>query len=306
MKKSRNNQIALLLESDKPEAVIHEVEAIFYYYYKPELFDKIENVFSNICSLFNGSFKGYRKCNTEYHNLKHTLDAFLATARLIDGRNLSADAFTERTAINLLLSALLHDTGYIQEIADTEGTGAKYTKVHVKRSIDFTARNARFFRLKKNDVAEISDFIACTGLKSDCISTLSGEDLAGGCILGTADLIGQMSDRAYLEKLLFLYYEFSEAGMEGFDTSFDILRKTLVFYESTMERLNDTLMRSYDFAHYHFKERFGIDENLYITAMEKQMDYLKLIIDDETTNFRHKLKRLNVEEIEQKYKTHPH
>ena len=31
-----------------------------------------------------------------------------------------------------------------------------------------------------------------------------------------ADLVGQMSDRAYLEKLLFLYYEFKEAGFPGY------------------------------------------------------------------------------------------
>ena len=115
-----------------------------------------------------------------------------------------------------------------------------------------------------------------------------------------------MSDRAYLEKLLFLYYEFSEAGVEGFDTTFDILKKTLSFYESTMDRLNITLCKSYTFAGDHFKTRFGINENLYMTAIEKQMDYLKTIIDDESTNFRNKLKRLNVEGIEERYKIHPH
>jgi len=306
MKKSRKNQIAQLLDTNKPEAVIHETETIFFYYYKPQSFDKIERVFKYICELFNGLFPGYRKCNTEYHNLKHTLDAFLATARLIDGRNIALDIYPERKAVNLLIAALLHDTGYIQEESDTEGTGAKYTKVHVKRSIEFTERNAKILRLTRNDVSEIRNFIACTGLKSDTVSNLSGDELAGGCILGTADLIGQMSDRAYLEKLLFLYYEFSEAGMDGFDTSFDILRNTLSFYESTMDRLNDTLLKSYDFACYHFKKRYGVNENLYITAMENQMNYLKLIIDDESTNFRKKLKRLNIEEIEHKYKTLAH
>jgi hypothetical protein len=306
MKHSRKNQIALLLDTNDPETVIHEVETIFFYYYKPQSFDKIENVFKNICDLFSGTFPGYRKCNTEYHNLKHTLDAFLATSRLIDGRNLALDIYPERKAVNLLIAALLHDTGYIQEDSDTEGTGAKYTKIHVKRSIEFAKRNAKIFRLTRNDFHEVKNFISCTGLKADNVTGLSGDELTGGCILGTADLIGQMSDRAYLEKLLFLYYEFSEAGLEGFNTSFDILRKTFIFYESTMDRLNETLMKNYEFARYHFKKRFGINENLYIAAMEKQMDYLKFIIDDENTNFRNKLKRMNIEEMEQKYKMQAH
>ncbi len=300
------NQLALILESDKPEAVINEVQSIFCYNYKLESFEKVEIVFNHICSLFKGTFKGYNGCNTEYHDLKHTLDAFLATARLIDGKNLSSEIYSESKAVNLLLAALLHDTGYIQEESDTIGTGAKYTTVHVKRSIEFTEKNSGILQLTKNQISEISSFIACTGVKTDYISTLSGEAHMGGSILGTADLIGQMSDRAYLEKLLFLYYEFNEAGMEGFDTTFDILRKTLVFFEATMERLDNTLMKSYELVQNHFRERYNIDENLYMTAIEKQMNYLKEIINDESTNFRNKLKRLNVDEIEGRYRTQPH
>lgn len=303
---SRRNQLALILDSEKPETVISEVQTIFFHSYKLESFEKIENAYNHICSLFNGKLNGYRGCNTEYHDLKHTLDAFLAAARLIDGRNITSGIYKEEKAVSLLLAALLHDTGYIQEESDIEGTGAKYTSIHVKRSIEFTEKNAKLFQLSAKETAEISSFIACTGIKSDYICTLNDEDRIGGCILGTADLIGQMSDRAYLEKLLFLYYEFSEAGLEGFDTAFDILKKTLTFYESTMDRLNVTLDKSYNLAGDHFKARFGISDNLYMTAIEKQMDYLKTIIDDESTNFRNKLKRLNVEGIEERYKTYPH
>jgi len=306
MNNTGRNQLALILDTEKPDAVINEVQTIFFHNYKLKSFEKIENLYYQICSLFRGTFKGYRGCNTEYHNLKHTLDAFLGTARLIDGRNISGDAFAEGTAVNLLLAALLHDTGYIQDAADLDGTGAKYTSVHVKRSIIFTEKNASIFQLSENDILEISSFISCTGLKSDYVSTLTGDAGSAGYILGTADLIGQMSDRAYLEKLLFLYYEFNEAGMEGFDTTFDILKKTLAFYESTMERLDHALLKSYDFARYHFKERYSINENLYMTAIEKQMDYLKSIINDESSNFRNKLKRLNVVEIDERYKLQHH
>lgn len=303
---SGRNQLALILDCERPEAVINEVQTIFFHNYKLESFEKIENTFNNVCKLFTGKLKGYKACNTEYHDLKHTLDAFLATARLIDGRNLSIGIYNESKVVNLLIAALLHDTGYIQEEADLTGTGAKYTATHVKRSIDFTSKNSELLQLSSDEIAEISSFIACTGLKSDYISTLGDDDRSGGSILATADLIGQMSDRAYLEKLLFLYYEFSEAGLDGFDTSFDILRKTLLFYESTMDRLENTLSKSYQFAKNHFKLRYGIDENLYMSAIEKQMEYLKTIINDESTNFRNKLKRLNVEQMEERYRIQHH
>ncbi len=300
------NQLALILNCEKSDAVINEVQTIFFHSYRLESFEKIENTFNHICSLFNGTLKGYRACNTEYHDLKHTLDTFLATARLIDGKNISSDLYGESKAVNLLLAALLHDTGYIQEETDTIGTGAKYTAIHVKRSIEFTEKNAELLQLSSTEIEEICSFIAYTGLKSDYLPALKDEDRAGGDILGTADLIAQMSDRAYLEKLLFLYYEFSEAGLEGFDSTFDILRKTLAFYESIMDRLENTLSKSYNFAEDHFKERFGINENLYMTAIEKQIDYLRTIINDESTNFRNKLKRLNVEQIDERYKIHHH
>ncbi len=64
-------------------------------------------------------------------------------------------------------------------------------------------------------------------------------------MLGSADLLGQMSDRAYLEKLLFLYKEFREAGIPGFNTEFDIIRKTVDFYEITVQRLRGPFAEAY-------------------------------------------------------------
>lgn len=306
MTNSGKNQLALLVEGGSSNSVLNEVKKIFLYHYSIDAFEKVANVYNVIQSLFEGGFSGYRKCNTEYHNLKHTLDAFLATARLLDGRIISSGVYDVNRAVNLLVAALLHDTGYIQEETDTDGTGAKYTSVHVKRSIEFADRNSGALKLSEDDVAAVSSFISCTGLRSDHISTLSGDDLVGGSILGTADLIGQMSDRTYLEKLLFLYYEFSEAGLEGDDSTFEFLRKTLSFYESTMSRLDFVLGRSYNYAIDHFSLRFKIHENLYMTAIEKQMDYLKSIIDDANSNFRTKLKRLDLEKIEERYRNRAH
>lgn len=291
-------QLAMLLDHDNPSAIIAECRNIFTLNYKAESFDIVENCFYLTKALFEGDFPGYRECNTDYHNLSHTLNCFIATMRLIDGRNISAESIPEEISADLLIAALLHDTGYIQEDWDTTGTGAKYTKTHVKRGMEFTERNAEAFKLNQERKDRIISFIECTGLRFDC-RTVADDDKALSCsILGTADLLSQMADRAYLEKLLFLYREFTEAGLEGFETEFDILKKTLAFYESTMVRLNKNLMRCYEFAEYHFRSRFRIKENLYIEAMEKQMDYLQKIIDDSTTNFRSKLKRIDLEKVE--------
>lgn len=294
-------QLSMLIDHDNPSEVLEEAKNIFKLNYETKAFDIIENCFNLTEKLFRGEFPGYRSCNTEYHDFGHTLDCFLATIRLIDGRNISARSLSEETAANLLMAAMLHDTGYIQEAWDTTGTGAKYTKIHVTRSIEFVAKNADKYMLDTDRIAQISDFIEFTGLRSDGRAIEEDDVALAGSILGTADLLGQMSDRKYLEKLLFLYHEFTEAGLEGFETEFDILKKTLAFYESTMVRLNKNLMRCYEFAEYHFRSRFRVKENLYIEAIEKQMQYLKKIIDDSSSNFRSKLKRIDLEKMESRY-----
>ena len=114
-------------------------------------------------------------------------------------------------------------------------------------------------------------------------------------VLASADLVGQISDRKYLEKLLFLYYEFKEAGFPGYDTEFDMLRKTIGFYEMTIARLDVELEGVRSSARKFFAERHGIDRDLYAEAMDNQMDYLRGILDDESTNFRKKLKRMDLE-----------
>lgn len=301
MKNNGKVQLSMLMNTEDRTAVLDEVRRIFLMHYDNESFRQVENAFAIICSLFDGMFPGYRKCNTEYHNLTHTLDAFLAASRLMDGMISSKGKFDVKLAVNLHLAALLHDTGYIQEDWDYQGTGAKYTQIHVERSGAFVEKNASNFHLSQADVKEISSLIKCTGLKADSSKGLKGEMLEAGAILGTADLLGQMSDRAYLEKLLFLYYEFREAEIDGFNTTYDILRNTLAFYETTIERLNSQLKKSYEYALYHFRLRHNIDENLYMTAIQNQMKYLGKIIEDETTNFRNKLKRLDIEKMELDY-----
>lgn len=301
MKDDQIHQLSMLVDNNDAETVIKSVEEIFSIHFGNENYSKVKKAYELVTTLFKGDFSGYRECNTEYHNLNHTLDAFLATARLMDGWIIDKNEIDGDLAKNLLIAALLHDTGYIQEEDDKAGTGAKYTKVHVKRSMEFLLKNASTFDLSTSEVDHIKNYIEFTGLNSNFTRDAPDVHYIAGTILGTADLLGQMSDRAYLEKLLFLYYEFQEAGFEGFDTEFDILKKTFDFYESTMHRMEFNLRMSYKFAHTHFKVRHGIDENLYLKAINNQMNYLQTIIDDEKTNFRKKLHRLDIENIEKKY-----
>jgi len=293
MKDARPVQLARLLDTSRPEAALDEVKKLFSEFHPPKKFAPVKKNFVLMKRLFGGRFRGYRACNTEYHDFSHTVDALLAVARLADGGAREKGPLHVDLVVSLFNAALLHDTGYIQESWDTDGTGAKYTTNHVERSVTFLRKNMKVLGMEEGEADTVERLIRCTGLSVDLdtIDFSSADERYAGCLLGSADLLGQMSDRAYLEKLIFLYNEFREAGIPGFSTEFDILRKTVDFYEITLARLKGPYQAVFESARRHFRERHGIDENLYMDAINRHIAYLHKIIEDDTTNFRHKLKR---------------
>jgi len=291
-----NEQLSNILNQNDVNKILKQVKKTFSYYYLPKYFKRISDEFKLVAKLFNGKFTGYKGCNTRYHDLKHTVDTVFAISRLMDGYNIKNENIPVKIVINLLSAGLLHDTGYIQKTWDKDGTGAKYTKIHVKRSNDFVLENYKTFKLEMDDVIMIKRFISCSGITADIKSIDFQNDLEKTCgaILGTADLMGQMADRVYLEKLLFLYYEFREAGIAGYNTEFDIIQKTVDFYNITKERFSKELLNIHKYARYHFLKRYGVDKNLYIDSINNNIAYVNKIIKDDSTNFRTKLHRVSV------------
>jgi len=293
-------QLASLLDQSDPVALLAEVERCFRYSFPRKAFKPIAASFAQASRLFAGLYPGYAACNTGYHDWAHTMAVFLASARLADGCALSGKSVGERGLRVLLAAALLHDAGYIQERGDREGTGAKYTKVHVERSAAFTRVHAADFGLDGAEAESAARIILGTELGRDwaTIPFAGAEEILAAQIVAAADLLGQMADRIYLEKLLFLYWEFKEAGFGGYDCAFDILRKTLGFYASTRERLDGLLGAVSCRSREHFAARLGLDKDLYGEAIARQMAYLEGIMADDSSNFRAKLKRVDLAALE--------
>ncbi|MDH4233968.1 MAG: hypothetical protein OEV15_02360 [Gallionella sp.] len=112
-----------------------------------------------------------------------------------------------------------------------------------------------------------------------------------GQIVGTADLTGQMADRTYLEKLLFLYLEFKEAHFGNYKNIQDLLYKTRDFYELTRKKLDTSLGGIYKSLAYHFKEVYGTENNYYLESIEKNIAYLSTVITHNKTRQLSMLKR---------------
>ena len=126
------------------------------------------------------------------------------------------------------------------------------------------------------DIQFCKNCLKCTGLTVEInkIRFLSIENELMGKILGTADLLGQMSDPNYLNKLPFLFKEFNEAGITMYTDEFDLIEKTPGFWKFTKDRFKNDLGGMDRYLRDHFRVRWGIDRDLDREAIEKNIDYL--------------------------------
>lgn len=237
-------------------------------------------VFNDTVDLFKGHYPGYRASTAKYHDLEHTQAVVLAMVRLMHGCFMEGHTFTPVSIMLGLTAALFHDIGYIQDESDCEGSGAKYTIGHEKRSIDFMRKYLSQKDFSSEEIMDCAHVIRCTMLNVSpkTIPFRSKELEILGKIVGSADLIAQISDRLYLEKLLLLFKEFEEAAVPGFDSELELLRKTVNFYKMVADkRLKRDLGNVAANMRSHFMHRWDIDRDLYAESISKNVDYIKYL-----------------------------
>lgn len=286
-------QLSRLVDMEDSDAVLKEVKHIVSLLFPDFDYATLDRVFNDIVRLFRGEYPGYARCQTQYHDLKHTTDTFLAMARLLHGAMLKGGILTRGQVMLGLLCALMHDTGYIQALDDEANKNMPQGLTDTRRSIAFMERYRCDNGLPAGMFNHSSAIIACTDLSAD-ISTIqfaSREIEVLGKLLGTADLLGQMADRTYLEKLLFLFYEFRDGGVMGYENEMDLLTKTRDFYERIQQRITIDLSGVEEYMRHHFKARWNLNRDLYKEAIEKHITYLKFILKHHQKDYRTHLRR---------------
>jgi putative nucleotidyltransferase with HDIG domain len=240
-------------------------------------FTVIQAVFNDVMRMFSGEYPGYCAIKTLYHDLPHTLDVFLCAARLAHGISLSGNPLADDETTLILIAALMHDIGYAQRHDEATGTGAQYTKNHVKRGVEFMRAYVTENYLPLSWIPTLELMMLSTDHMADfaAIPFANDRERLLGQMVATADLVGQMSDRTYLEKLLFLYQEFEEAQLGNYQGMLDLLRNTKNFYEVTrIKKLDGELESLYRKLTFYFKEWFGSERNYYLESLERNMAYL--------------------------------
>ena len=280
-----------LVDPKSPVAVLEETKWLFLCWYPFSFFLPIREIFRDFLRLFQGQFPGYQACNTPYHDIRHTTDTFLTLARIIDGYNLENSVLPKEYMQTALAAALFHDSGYIQEVGDDQGTGAKYTFAHEERSKDFIREYfPRFPELKVESACRMVD---CTkpAIDPKQVPFPHQEEKILGFMLGTADLLGAIASRIYLEKLLLLYYEFEEANANLYQSELDLLRQTRNFYEKTEHRFKEQFGGVYVCADRSLQKRYNLEAALYQRSVKNGYHYLRDFLQKEPEDYLEKLRR---------------
>lgn len=263
-----------------PDDIIKEVKFLISLVTDEYDYDFLDLAYRNIQKIFHGRFPGYKASNTSYHNLDHTMAVTLAMMRLIHGMHVNGAKFTSKIIECGLIAALFHDTGLIQRNSDQDGTGAKYTKFHEERSILFVQEYLNSVGRSDTMSKRCSQMIQCTklSLSPKDIQFDSDEVRLMGFILGTADIVAQMADRVYLERLPLLFDELKEGEVPGYESTVDIFKQTVTFFREVIrKRLFDDFEGIVDSMVFHFLDRWKIDQNLYTQAIENNINYIEFL-----------------------------
>ena len=273
------------------ESVRRAVQELFRGVWPGFATERLEIAFRDFERLFSGQFPGYYGCDTVYHDLQHSLDGTLATSRLLAAheRTHAADEYIgpERAMMGVV-TALFHDAGYIRQTDDTtHRNGAEFTLSHVSRSAQFIGRYLPTIGMAEW-VPVATQIVHFTGyeVQFDQIRLDDPLDRHVGHIVGTGDLIAQMSDRCYLEKCRDrLYPEFVLGGVAlnrdptgkmfvKYSSGLDVLRSTPQFIEEVMRtRLDGEFAGVYRSLNVLFNGR-----NPYLEAIQLNLQYLDDIL----------------------------
>jgi hypothetical protein len=252
---------------------------------------RLTQAFVDFESLFQGNYPGYLGCDTVYHDMQHSLDDTLAMARLLAGYDRTQppeQRLGAERALVALVVALFHDSGYIRRSDDTlRRNGAEYTRTHVARGATFLAAYLPGLGLA-SWVPMATQVVHFTGyeIPFNEIRLDDVRDRRVGHLLGTADMLAQMSDRCYLEKCRDrLYPEFVLGGVamqrieDGglkvqYASGLDVLRQTPQFAEMTMRTRLDGEFGSA----YRYLECLYGGRNPYMEAIHRNLAYLERVL----------------------------
>lgn len=269
-----------------PTAVFAAIDSILDGFWPGYDRTTLAQAMDDLASAFRGDYPGLLRCDTHYHDLRHALDAGLAMARLLDGharttRHAGGPIVDAEHVLLGMLLALYHDIGLLRRTGEEHLQGASLTPVHERRGVEFMTRYLADTALAP--LKEKAELIMVTRLDYHMPLDMPPVEDAIACLIGTADLMSQLSDRRYLEKCReFLFIEFSAIGIAGsegmaYPTPEILLKKTPGFYTGLLrQRIHDEYGDADRFMAAHFGGNCP-----YSSSIERSFAFLQTVLNAE-------------------------
>lgn len=186
-----------------------------------------------------------------YHNVEHTVLVTLAGQEILLGKQMLEGNVSYKDWLNTIVSLLCHDIGYVRGICrqdrPSEGayatgvgdttvylpfdtTDASLTPFHVDRGKLFIEE--RFSDIHPIDREALKRNIELTRFPVPTDEEHSDTNNYPG-LVRAADLIGQLADPRYLQKIPALFYEFEETGANkafGYHSPADLRKNYPAFF----------------------------------------------------------------------------
>jgi hypothetical protein len=268
-----------------PTAVEVEVQAAYREMYPRGSRFFVPQAFGWAIDCFSGQHPEYQPVDAGYHDLEHTLQGTLCFVRLVHGRHRAKvrPQLSRRLFELGVLAILLHDTGYLKRKSDVKGTGAKYTAIHVGRSMEFAAGLLKRHDFASAEIMAVRNMIHCTAPAAvpARIAFRNAAERIVGCAVGTADLLGQMAAEDYVDKLPVLYLEFAEAARHPrgkgslagmFSDADDLIRKTPAFWEQVVRC---RLERDFEGVYRFLNNPYPAGSNYYVDRINANIKRLR-------------------------------
>lgn len=216
-----------------------------------------------ICWASSMALENIANSDALYHNVEHTILVTLVGQEIFRGVHVKRGGVTPEDWLLSVISLLCHDIGFVRGVCRLDNapeglfaTGIENETVHLSKNASDASLNPyhvnrgkmfvreRFGKHKLIDAETICRNIELTSFpvpdKKDSEETKTFPGL-----IRAADLIGQLSDPRYLKKIVALYWEFEEIGVNkkfGFKSPEELRSNYPRFYwESTHQYIKDAL-----------------------------------------------------------------
>jgi hypothetical protein len=205
---------------------------------------RLAALFADVADLYAGRWLSHEACAVTYHNFSHALDVCLAAARILSGWNKVEQAqFLDLKHFQVGMAAgLFHDAGYIKDKGDHAGRGGKFTLVHVGRSMEIAREYLREKQWPEDEVDAVCRIISITDYYKlpDLAPLFTDPKLkALAQMVATADLVAQMADTDYVQRIDDLFAEFKE--VYKFEKRATLAKQGTKVYKSVQEVKDGTI-----------------------------------------------------------------